>query len=116
MWFLRRILRVSWTERKTNEEVMCEAEYKRSILNTIYSRQLKFFGHVMRRNTLEKCLMLGKIIGKKSRGRQRTKFTDGLNKIAQKRNINSTIDLIRRSECRDDWRAMIIDVCNRPDT
>ena len=117
MWFIRRIQRVSWTERKTNEEVMHMAGYSRSLLNTIHERQLKFFGHIMRADSLEKCLMLGKILGKKSKGRQRAKFTDKLNQITVNHNINTTIDLIRRTEFRMEWRTMVADVCkNGPGT
>ena len=116
IWFIRRIMKVSWTERKTNEEVMHMAGYRRSLLNTIHERQLKFFGHIMRADSLEKRLMEGKILGRKGRGRQRTKFTDNLNKITVNHNINNTIDLIRKTECREDWRTMVADVCHRPGT
>ena len=71
MWFLRRMYKISWTERKTNE-VMEMAGYKRSLLKIIQERQLKFFGHIMRKDKVEKCLLSGKISGKKDRGRQRT--------------------------------------------
>ncbi|GFO35338.1 hypothetical protein PoB_006184300 [Plakobranchus ocellatus] len=55
-----------------------------SLLNTIRERQLKFFGHIIRAGGLEKLLVLwsAKICGNKSRGRQRTKFTDSLKKFA----------------------------------
>ena len=43
MWYIRRIMRISWTEKKSNEEVMEMAEYKRSLLKTIIKRQLNFF-------------------------------------------------------------------------
>ena len=110
MWYIRRIMKVSWTKRKTNEEVMEMAEYKRSLLNTIRKRQLKFFGHVNRADGLEKLLLSGKICGKKSRGKQRTKFTDSLNAFATN-NKGTKNELIRRTEKRDEWRAMIVDVC-----
>ena len=116
IWFIRRIMKVSWTEKKTNEEVMRMAGYSRSLLNTINERRLKFFGHIMRSDGLEKCLMLGKIPGKKSRGRQRTKYTDNLNKITANHNIRTTVDLIRKTECREDWRFVVADVCGRPGT
>ena len=116
IWFIRRIMRVSWTEKKTNEEVMGMAGYSRSLLNTIYKRQLKFFGHIMRSDGLEKCLMQGKIIGRKDRGRQRMKLTDNLIRITAKHGVRTTIDLIKMTECREDWRDMVVDVCNRPGT
>ena len=79
MWHLRRIMRISWTEKKSNEEVMEKARYKRSLLKTIRERQLNFFGHINRADGIEKRLLCGKICGTKSRGRQRTKYTDSLN-------------------------------------
>ena len=48
MWYIRRIMRISWTEKKSNEEVMEMAGYKRSLLKTIRKRQLQFFGHINR--------------------------------------------------------------------
>ncbi|GFS15870.1 endonuclease-reverse transcriptase [Elysia marginata] len=49
MWFFRRMLRVPWTARKTNEEVLKETETTRSLMNRIRRRQAKFVGHIMRR-------------------------------------------------------------------
>ena len=89
------------------------AGYKRSLLNTIRRRQLKFFGHVNRAGGLEKLLLCGKICGKKSRGKQRIKFTDSLNTFTtNKRGTNN--ELIRKTENRTEWRAMTVDVC-QPD-
>ena len=72
-------------------------------------------GHINRADGLEKQILSGKICGSKSRGRQRTKYTDNLNNfVARKESSNN--DVIRRSDGREDWKAMIADVCNRPDT
>ncbi|GFO10328.1 endonuclease-reverse transcriptase [Plakobranchus ocellatus] len=49
MWFFRRFMRVSWTDRKTNEEVFQLAGMKRSMMKTIRNRQLKFLGHISRK-------------------------------------------------------------------
>ena len=68
MWYLRRIMRISWTEKISNEKVMEIAEYKRSLLKTIRVRQLNFFGHINRADGIEKRLLCGKICGTKSRG------------------------------------------------
>lgn len=114
MWYIRRILKISWTERKTNDEVMEMAKYTRSLLKVIRHRQLKFFGHIIRADRLEKQLLCGKIEGVKSRGRQRTEYTDSLSSFVTGK--KSAIQLIRRSADRDGWKAMIADVCNRPGT
>ena len=54
MWFLRRMMRISWTEMVTNEEVLRRAETRRSLLGTIRRRQLSFLGHTIRSDELEK--------------------------------------------------------------
>ena len=115
MWFIRRIMKVSWTERKTNEEVMGMAGYKRSLIKTIRERQLNFFGHINRANRLEKQLLCGKVNGTKSRGRQRMKYTESLNMYATKKEISNN-ELIGRTRDREEWKAMTADVCNRPGT
>ena len=115
MWYIRRIMKISWIEKKSNEEVMKMAGYKRSLLNVIRKRQLKFFGHICRKDGLEKHLLCGKIEGVKSRGRQRTKFTDSLSNFVSKKK-SSNIESMRRTDDKEEWRAMIADVCNRPGT
>ena len=67
MWFIRRIMRISWTEKKSNDEVMEMAGCKRSLLKTIRKRQLQFFGHINRADGLEKQILSGKIWGTKRR-------------------------------------------------
>ncbi|GFO28947.1 UDP-glucuronosyltransferase 2a1-like [Plakobranchus ocellatus] len=76
-WYLRRMLWIPWTAKKTNERVLNEAN-KRSLVRTIRKRQATFLGHVMRREKLEHLVTTGKLEGKRSRGRQREKITDGL--------------------------------------
>ena len=111
MWFIRRILKILWTERKTNEEVLQMAGYSRSLLNTINERQLKFFGHIMRSEKIKKCLMLGKINGRKSRGRQRTKFTDNLKKIVANHISPTKMISSERQQTEktgDSWSPMLL--------
>ncbi|GFO17488.1 hypothetical protein PoB_004399300 [Plakobranchus ocellatus] len=78
IWFLRRILRIPWTAKKTNERVLNEANKRKSLVRTIRKRQTTFLGHIMRREKLEYLITTGKLEGKRSRGRQREKITDGL--------------------------------------
>ncbi|GFR58007.1 RNA-directed DNA polymerase from mobile element jockey [Elysia marginata] len=54
MWFLRRIFRISWTQKKTNEEVLRLTDTDRSLLRLLRKRQMEFFGHVNKHNGLEK--------------------------------------------------------------
>ena len=93
MWYIRRIMRISRTEKKSNEEVMEMAGYKRSLFKTIRKRQLFFFfffffwggGHINRANGKEKQILSEKIRGTKSRGRQRTKYTGSLNNFVTRK-------------------------------
>ena len=100
MWYIRRIMRISWTEKKSNEEVMEMSGYKRSLLNTIRKRQLQFLGHIKKVDGLEKQILSGKICGTKSRGRQRKKYTDSLNDFVT-REESPNNEPIRRTDDRD---------------
>ncbi|GFR64325.1 RNA-directed DNA polymerase from mobile element jockey [Elysia marginata] len=53
MWFLRRMMRIPWSAKKTNEEISTEAQTTRQLMTKIRKRQTKFVGHVIRRNQLE---------------------------------------------------------------
>ena len=89
--------------------------YKRFLPNTIRKRQLQFFGHIIRADGLEKQILSGEICGTKSKGRQRTNYTDSLNNFVTKKESPNN-ELIRRTDDREDWEAMIADVCNSPGT
>ena len=78
MWIYRRMGRISWTERKTNNEVCRILNVKPSLLNTIQKRKLQYFGHITRHNTICKDILEGKIEGKRARGRQRRKWIDDI--------------------------------------
>ena len=71
MWFLRRMLRISYVDKIRNEEVLERAGTTRSLVKKTRKRQAVFSGHVMRRKELEHLVTTGKIDGKRSRGRQR---------------------------------------------
>ena len=66
MWFLRRMMRVSWTERKSNVDVLKDAECVRTLINKIKKKQARFVGHVMRRNGLENLITTGKFDGRRT--------------------------------------------------
>ena len=69
MWFYRRMLRIPWTARKTNVEVLKESNVKRTLINNIRKRQSSFFGQFMRQGGLENIVTTGKIEGNRDRGR-----------------------------------------------
>ncbi|RUS81065.1 hypothetical protein EGW08_011184 [Elysia chlorotica] len=117
MWFLRRIFRISWTERKTNEEVLHLHGTDRSLLQMIRKRQMEFLGHINRHDGLEKLMLHGKVEGKRARGRQRQTFMDSLSRFTNASNKNlSKLEIFRRTEDREAWKSLIVDVCARPDT
>ena len=80
MWFIRRMLRVPWTVKLTNDEVLRRADSKRSLINRIHQRQAQFVGHIMRRERLENLITTGKIEGNRGRERQMGKMLEGLAK------------------------------------
>ena len=77
LWCWRRLLRVPWTSRRSNESILKEINPEYSLEKMML--KLQYFGHLMRRaNALEKTLMLGKIEGRRSRGQQRMRWLDGI--------------------------------------
>ena len=79
LWCWRRLLRVSWTARRSNQSIMKEISPGCSLDGLMLKLKLQYFGHLMRRvDSLEKTLMLGGIRGRKRRGRQRMRWLDGI--------------------------------------
>ena len=77
LWCWRRLLRVSWTARRSNQSILKDPEY--SLEGLMLKLKLQYFGHLMQRtDSLEKTLMLGKIEGRKRRGRQRMRWLNGI--------------------------------------
>ena len=78
LWCWRRLLRVSWTARRSNQSVLKEISPEYSLEGLMLKLKFQYFGHLMRRiDSLEKTLMLGKIGGGRRRGRQRMRWWDG---------------------------------------
>src|SRR5574338_1119587 len=79
MWCWRRLLRVPWTERRSNQSILKEISPGISLEGMILKLKLQYFGHLMRRvDSLAKTLMLGGIGGRTRRGRQRMRWLDGI--------------------------------------
>ena len=75
----RRLLRVPWTSRRSNQSILKEISPEYSLEGLMLKLKLQYFGHLIRRtNSLEKTLMLGKIKGGRRRGRQRMRWLDGI--------------------------------------
>ena len=79
LWCWRRLLRVPWTARRSNQSILKELSLEYSLEGLMLKLKLQYFGHLMRRaDSLEKTLMLGKIEGRRRRGRQRMRWLDGI--------------------------------------
>ena len=79
LWHWRRLLSIPWTARKSNQSILGEISPGCSLEGLMLRLILPYFGHLMRRaDSLEKTLMLGKIEGKRRRGRQRMRWLDGI--------------------------------------
>ena len=105
MWTYMRIMKVSWKEYKSNEEVLSMINSKRMLVEMIKRRKLAYFGHLVRRDDIQRLLPDGKIYGKRSRGKQQLTWAD---------NITEWIGMTY-SECiwvaqdRGRWRSMTAD-------
>ena len=79
LWCWRRLLRVPWTARKSNQSIPKEISPECSLEGLMLKLKLQFFGHLMwRADSFEKILMLGKIEGRRRRGQQRMRWLDGI--------------------------------------
>ena len=79
LWCWRRLLRVPWTARRSNQSILKEISPEYSLEGLMLKLKLQYFGHLIRRtDSLEKTLMLGKIEGRRRRGRQRMRLLDDI--------------------------------------
>jgi len=79
LWCWRRLLRVPWTARRSNWSILTEISPGCSLEGLMLKLKLQYFGHLMRRaDSLEKTLMLGKVEGRRRRGRKRMRWLDGI--------------------------------------
>ena len=79
LWCWRRLLRVPWTARRSNQSILKEINPGISLAGMMLKLKLQYFGHLMRRvDSLEKTLTLGGIVGRRRRGRPRMRWLDGI--------------------------------------
>ena len=104
----RRMLKVSWTQRVTNEEIMRRVKTKRELITSICKRQLKFVGHIERKGGFESIYMIGEMEGRRDRGRPRKKYLNSMKEIVEGRWTDAQIR--GKMKNREEWRSMVAHV------
>ena len=105
MWFYRRLLRIKWQDKRTNESILEELSTNRVLLQEINKRKLRYLGHAVRnpKTDLMSTILQGRVEGKRNRGRPQTLYMDNVTAISGL----TLAGVMHRSRDREDWRTVV---------
>ena len=103
LWCYRRLLRISWTEKKTNDEVLQKIRCKRRLLDTLNTRKLTFLGHVLRSTSFDKTVLMDMVFGSRGRGQPKARYSDDLKNLCGMTMVKAA----RLAQDRGHWRNIV---------